>query len=88
MRARRALELDRCPSCGGWLSETLTTDEPMDDHPDHYYAVEPVWCRKCIAHERWREMNHAADKELAGTIGDRRISARRLTSEKRPLPTV
>ena len=87
MRARRALEMDRCPGCGGWLSQTLTDDEPVDDRPDHYYAVEPLWCRKCVAHEQWREMNDAEDKRSAGTIADRRVTARRLVSERRPLPT-
>jgi len=87
MRARRALEMDRCPGCGGWMSQTLTDNEPVDDQPDHYYAVEPLWCRKCVAHEQWRESNHAMDRQAAGTIADRRVAARRLVSERRPLPT-
>jgi uncharacterized protein with PIN domain len=87
MRARRALEMDRCPGCGGWLSQTLTDDEPIDHQPDHFYAVEPLWCEKCVAHEQWREMNHEQDKRSAGTIADRRTSARRLVSERRPIPT-
>lgn len=87
MRARRALEMDRCPGCGGWLSQTLTNQEPIEDHPDHYYAIEPLWCRKCIAHEQWREANAQLDKDSEGTIADRRVHSRRLVSEARPIPT-
>jgi hypothetical protein len=32
-------------------------------------------------------MNDAEDKRSAGTIADRRVTARRLVSERRPLPT-
>ncbi len=86
MRARREVEMDRCPGCGGWMSDTLTDAEPLDDQPDHYYGVEPVWCRKCIAHERWRQMHEEDDRQSVGTLADKHAHARRLISTKKPLP--
>ena len=84
MRARQALELDRCGGCGGWLSETLTDKEPIDDDPDHYYRIEALWCRKCIAHDQWRQANEQGDREVEGTPADHRVHARRIVSEAVP----
>jgi len=86
MRARRDVEADRCQSCGGWLTETLTDKEPLEDSPDHYYGVEPLWCRKCVAHDQWRDLHRDDDQKSAGTLADKRVHARRLYSIRKPLP--
>lgn len=84
--ARQALNADKCTGCGDYLTDTETTDLPMNDSPDHYYRMHMSWCRRCVAHTRWARQQAPQDDQLDGTPGDNFPQARRVWSERLPLP--
>ncbi|MGD7790111.1 hypothetical protein ACQCX2_17515 [Propionibacteriaceae bacterium Y1700] len=85
MIAAAALDKDRCPGCGGWLSETVTTLPPMDDQPDHGHRVHKSWCRDCVALSKFEAAQAKQDEQLRGTLADEYPAARRIRLEHIPI---
>lgn len=86
MTALAELDRDTCPSCGDWLSQTLTDKPPHEDDPPFGHKAHKAWCRTCIAHDKANAALRAHDEQVEGTVADEHPAARRVWFEHIPIP--